>query len=198
MLTNNGINLLKMNLDYNFTNTIGEEYSWTKITGYYASATGGYNVYYYPITQYQAATTSADFTDEQTAYRYTLSYCTSASNASYYYYDIPTTLIFVGTGTDEVTADDYKLSNAAALSSTSAECVGSNGVYNTIRTFVNDTEEDITITEAGLYVVNNCHYSSTTCYPVLIAREVLSSPVTIGVGETYTFTYTINVSIAES
>lgn len=191
MLTNNGINALGMNRDYTFTNVIGEEYAFTDITGYSSTSTGGYSPYYYPLVPYAATTGSNDYTEEQGSYTYKITY--TASSTSGYYNFSASPLIYVGTGTDEVTADDYKLSSAAALTPTAAECKYSGTTYNTIRTFINDTEEDITVTEMGLYLAPN--KGSTASYAVLIAREVLSSPVTIGVGETYTFTYTLNLGL---
>ena len=191
MLTNNGINALKMNRDYTFTNVIGGEYAFTDITGHSNYNAGGYNAYYFPMTPYNSTTDSNDCTDEQTAYKFAL----GVSNQSGAYYQMGCSFIYAGSGTDEVTEDDYKLSSALALTSTSAECIASGGVINTMRTFINDTEEDVTVTETGLYIVK-C--SSSTQYPVMIARQILSTPVTIGVNETYTFTYTLNLTVTES
>ena len=108
-------------------------------------------------------------------------------------------VLFVGTGDTPVTADDYCLDSAIELSVTAASCTH-NAEEKTIitRTFVNETGEDVTIREVGVYIFfagASADGVTTYNYPVImIGRIVLDTPVTMAVGEGYTFTYIIDMS----
>ena len=63
-------------------------------------------------------------------------------------------------------------------------------VWGQNATFVNNTNESITVKEVGLFRAR--YYSGITKY-FLCARKVLETPVTIAPGEAYTFDYRIKV-----
>lgn len=56
----------------------------------------------------------------------------------------------------------------------------------------NTSEAPVTVKEIGLYVYQSPS-SNVVNYWILVARSVLDTPVTIGVGETYAFTYSIEI-----
>lgn len=93
----------------------------------------------------------------------------------------------VGSGLTAPTLDDYKLENELALTQISNTVL--HGCDDYIKyittTFKNDTDNIITVNEIGLYTQN-----TTTRRSALLGR-ILCSPVTIGIGETYTFSYII-------
>lgn len=211
MITNNGLHGLMLDRDYTYIDTTGEERLLSTMTGSYnASSTNtasyamsNYKNYsfYYLLTPYASTSNCSSYTDETTAASYNLTYTSSFSSSSSYYYCQPASFIFVGTGTTEAALTDYCLAeNCTTLTGTYAECTVSDNVWNTARTFKNETDDDITITEMGLYFVRTGNSSSALTYvyskfpPVLAARNVLSTPVTISSGETYTFTYILNTS----
>lgn len=107
-------------------------------------------------------------------------------------------VLFVGTGDTPVTADDYCLAEAKELQVTGASCTHTENETTLVtRSFINNTSEDVTIKEVGLYVFhdfNNVGSSSYHQYIVMIGRTVLDTPVTMAVGEGYTFTYIIDMS----
>lgn len=96
--------------------------------------------------------------------------------------------IVVGSGDTEVTYDDLKLDND--ISGTLTFVVGSaitNSVANRIfysitANYKNATDAPITVKELGIFSVG-CIYT----------RSVLDTPVTINPGETYAFTYSIEI-----
>lgn len=101
-------------------------------------------------------------------------------------------ILFVGTGDTEVTETDYKLSSSIALSVTNASCKhNADGTTTVTRTFLNNTENEVIIKELGLYVFK--YYNSETSYAVMLGRKVLTTPVLIPVGASYTFTWTIDL-----
>lgn len=120
-------------------------------------------------------------------------------SGSYAYNDLR-----VGTGTTEPTADDYSLeSETTALTLVSASTTGSytndnisegNSAKTIVATYVNNTEEAVTISEVGYFIEHADSYNldgtNKTSRNFLMAREVID-PVEIGVGETYTFTFVI-------
>lgn len=109
--------------------------------------------------------------------------------------------IFVGTGTTPVEPTDYCLDSAITLASTSGEC-HHNAYGKTVvkRTFVNDTSDSVDITEIGLYMFDhqggNPDSGPNGDKPfapvVMMGRKVFDTPVTIEVGDSYTFTYIID------
>lgn len=110
----------------------------------------------------------------------------------------------VGTGTAEPTADDYCLeSENSALTLVSASATGNytndnlsegNSAKTIVATYINNTEEAVTISEVGYFIEHATSYNldgtNTTVRNFLMAREVID-PVEIGAGETYTFTFVI-------
>lgn len=110
----------------------------------------------------------------------------------------------VGTGTTEPTADDYCLeSEATSLTLVSASATGNytnnnlsegNSAKTIVATYVNNTEEAVTISEVGYFIEHaesyNLDGTNRTSRNFLMAREVID-PVEIGAGETYTFTFVI-------
>ena len=105
--------------------------------------------------------------------------------------------VHFGTGTAIPTSDDYKLENRITMISSDypvTKKVTQNGDTITgVYTITNNTSNDITITEIGLY--GKALYSGTSSYLYLVDRTLLDSPVTIpangGIGQV---TYTITVS----
>lgn len=112
----------------------------------------------------------------------------------------------VGTGTTAPTVDDYKLENettdltfvtyesiprqyvvnSGEVVPTVEEKYNQNYIMKNTATYRNDTDNDITITELGVFCTLNSH----NLMRIMLCREVIS-PVTIHPGETYTFTVTI-------
>lgn len=148
---------------------------------------------------YDTTTGTNTYTDEQTAYKWLG--VTNKSNTSGN--EQGTALIyngfvlFVGTGTTEPTAADYKLATPVTLDVTGASCThNANGKTYVTRTFTNNTGADVTVNELGCYVfksVASCTASSCPTTPVvMIGRTVLDTPVTIANGDSQTFTYVIN------
>lgn len=99
--------------------------------------------------------------------------------------------IIVGNGATPPTTNDYKLNSFVELYPVSASVAYyQNGTTLTVtRTFKNTGAEDITVSEVGLCgsAASNTSINSN----FLLAREVLSSPVTIKPNEMYTFTIAI-------
>ena len=98
--------------------------------------------------------------------------------------------IYLGTGNVTPTIDDYKLSGELVTGLTSQE--QSTTANNNSLTFsaiaTNNTESPVTIKEIGLggYIGGN-----TPCV-VLLTRDVLATPVTLNVGDSKTFSITID------
>ena len=99
--------------------------------------------------------------------------------------------IYLGTGNVTPTIDDYKLSGELVTGLTSQE--QSTTANNNSLTFsaiaTNNTESPVTIKEIGLggYFVGN-----NTPFAVLLTRDVLATPVTLNVGDSKTFSITID------
>lgn len=103
--------------------------------------------------------------------------------------------IYVGSGTTEPTLDDYNLENIdsrLSLVTKSGTNTSENASYeqNYIAsfsaTFMNKTEDDITISEIGLIGESSSYQKKA-----MIARDLLDEPRTIHPGKTYTFSMTI-------
>lgn len=98
--------------------------------------------------------------------------------------------IYLGTGNVTPTIDNYKLSGELVTGLTSQE--KSTAANNNSITFsaiaTNNTESPVTIKEIGLggYVTG-----SYACV-VLLTRDVLATPVTLNVGDSKTFSITID------
>lgn len=101
--------------------------------------------------------------------------------------------IFVGRGDTEPTLNDYNLVDKARELTwlQSSVRLGVNNVWTSVTsTFKNETSAPITIKEIALGTYLNF---ATDNYGVYLARSVLETPVTIGVGESYAFTYSIEI-----
>lgn len=98
--------------------------------------------------------------------------------------------IYLGTGNVTPTIDDYKLSGELVTGLTSQE--KSTAANNNSITFsaiaTNNTESPVTIKEIGL----GGYFSGSTPFVVLLTRDVLATPVTLNVGDSKTFSITID------
>lgn len=101
--------------------------------------------------------------------------------------------LFVGTGKDEPTVNDYSITDVDAglttviYSGTNNTTSGSyteNYVGVFTKTYRNDTDEDITVSEVAIKGYGE--YPGNIKRHAIIARDVIS-PVTIKPGESYTF-----------
>jgi hypothetical protein len=111
--------------------------------------------------------------------------------------------IVVGSGSAPVGWSDYNLASKTPHSSTglaygSSTYTGitdepNGGLFRIVRTFTNNGATPVTITEVGL--VLGIHSTNPLLYPapVLIARDLLSTPVTIAPNATATIRYIIRV-----
>ena len=151
---------------------------------------------------YTSTTGTNNYTKEIEKYKWTGIVANSSSSSNYSDGGVPTfrngMVLFVGTGDTPVTANDYCLAEAKELQVTGASCTHTENETTLVtRSFINNTSEDVTIKEVGLYVfhdfngVTNSNYYQ---YIVMIGRIVLDTPVTMAVGEGYTFTYIIDMS----
>lgn len=126
--------------------------------------------------------------------------------------------IYLGQGTNEPAVSDYTLTydtecfcdiDSASL------CKCANGVQTIVGNFYNNKETDLTFTELGLAIAitssnNNSPLSTSpstttsntslkTAFQysygfLLLTRDLLETPVTVKAGETYTFTYKLDLS----
>ena len=103
----------------------------------------------------------------------------------------------LGSSTTTPTFDDYSMEESDVTSQlTYINGVVARSIDKTIlsltQVFKNETANPITINEIGL---GYCYaYSATNKRAILLARKVLDTPVTMQPGETYNFTYSINVA----
>jgi len=103
--------------------------------------------------------------------------------------------ILIGTGTNAVSPSDYKLgskipNSTLPYSGTTVESLsGSSSGYSfTItRTFNNTGSDAITVSEIGLAI-------SVVNTGILIARDLLSSPITVQPNQVLTVSYTISIT----
>ena len=195
MLLNNFKSLLTWNTTDTFINTSGTEVIKTNflvgstldvVNSHVSVGTLSYN--------YTTTTAVSDYTDEQGFYSYAGVVASQSGNSGAQYYHTGL-ILFIGTGTTTPTEDDYKLESAVALASPFGSCTHTDNTTSVVRAFTNDTEEDVTITEIGLYAFmssqSSSSYSGYWRYPVLVGRKILDAPVTIEPNETYTFTYNV-------
>lgn len=98
--------------------------------------------------------------------------------------------LIIGSGSTTVTPQDIHLASMIELSPTSTSFVEGTGnvLKKVYAKFTNTTSEDIVVREVGLGFGGSTWYRGIY---FLAARKVLSSPVTIHVGETYQFSYAI-------
>lgn len=99
--------------------------------------------------------------------------------------------IYLGTGNVTPTIDDYKLSGelVTGLRSQEQETTATNNSITFSATATNGTESPVTIKEIGLGGYSS---TSTTPFAILLTRDVLATPVTLNVGDSKTFSITID------
>ena len=198
MILNNFKPLLSFRNNLNFKNVLGETIKKTVFLGGQIiseaanghSGKGSYSDYSYTTT-----TGSNSYIKEQESYTWgsVVSKKAPSFNADSPYYVWNGFTLFVGTGDTAETAEDYKLANAVELAVTAASCQhADNGKTFVTRTFQNNTESAVTIKEVGLYVFRCA--GAVDNRVVMIGRKVLDTPVTINVGDVYTFTYSVDLS----
>lgn len=170
-------------------NTISSDLSLSQKTGMTRElkSTGG--AVYKPASQ-----TYMDF-PQISGLKYNCGICADAGN--YDSTSIPTSnfafqgcLIYLGTGNVTPTIDDYKLSGELITGLTSqaqSTTVNNNSItFSAIAT--NNTESPVTIKEIGL----GGPYAGDTPCVFLLTRDVLTTPVTLNVGDSKTFSITID------
>jgi len=198
MILNNFKPLLSFKNDLDFKNVLGETINKTvflggQYTSYAANGhTGKGSCSDYTYT---TNTGSNSYTNEQENYNWAGVVSSIAPNydANNAYTRWNGFTLFVGTGDTAETVEDYKLASAVELAVTAASCLhADNGKTFVTRTFQNNTESAVTIKEVGLYVFRCA--GNVDNRVVMIGRKVLETPVTIEVGDTYTFTYSIDLS----
>ena len=98
--------------------------------------------------------------------------------------------IYLGTGNVTPTIDDYKLSGELVTGLTSQEestTANNNSItFSAIAT--NNTESPVTIKEIGL----GGYTTGAKACVILLTRDVLTTPVTLNVGDSKTFSITID------
>lgn len=116
--------------------------------------------------------------------------------------------IYCGTGSTEPTPDDYKLEAAVDLTSVVNDTMAGgkttplDSYTGTVATTVrNDTEAPVTVTEIGMLFQAAAGGPGTSSTPatggynnILMARELLETPIELPVGGIYTFQMTIDFS----
>lgn len=205
MLTNNFKVLMDLYPEGNFKDVFGDtQAKGDIIKGVQSDAFSATNSrdYTSDTSRYDYVVTTAtnSFTDEQTKYNWkdvitaNSNTISSTTNRQWRFNGF---VLFVGTGETAEAATDFKLNTPVELSVTSASCTHT--AYNktlVTRTFQNNTANAVTVKEVGLYLF--AHQGSSTAstfYPViLLGRKVLDAPVTLEVGDTYTFTYNLDFS----
>lgn len=105
-------------------------------------------------------------------------------------------VLLVGSNNAEESYNDYALSVISSLTVAGTRYANisysaDDCIYNTAKTFVNNTENDITVNEVGLYQ----HYG--TNFDILLYRKKLAQPVTLKArGGTATFNLVIDIPYA--
>ena len=103
--------------------------------------------------------------------------------------------LYVGNDNTAPTADDYTMDdtnlgltvvNTTGTNDSTAGSYTQNYIAIFNRTFRNDTNADITVSEVGIIGSGRGPFSNPKTF--LIARDVLSTPVIIAPGEAYTLT----------
>lgn len=122
-------------------------------------------------------------------YNYTYTNGTATSNGIHW-------AVALGTGDTEPTFEDICLASKTSpsdmtwLSGSSARQLNTM-LWSITCVFKNTSSAPITIKEVGLLLYTN---STSNNKGALIARSVLETPVTVGVNETYAFTYEIELA----
>lgn len=101
--------------------------------------------------------------------------------------------IIVGSGNEEPTVKDIRLSNMInTLSYVTASTIQGTSDYNKLVsvTYKNNTENKVTVKEVGL-MIQETEGTSVMYRKALLGRVVLDTPVVMSPGDTYTFTYCI-------
>lgn len=115
--------------------------------------------------------------------------------------------LMLGSNDADENYNDYKLELITSLSVSSSRGVANsteNGVHRCVltKTFVNNTAEDVTVKEMGMYndlSGRGGSSSSTYSLTALVAREKLAEPVTIPAnGGVATFTMTITIPVVDN
>lgn len=98
--------------------------------------------------------------------------------------------IYLGTGNVTPTIDDYKLSGelVTGLTSQGQNTTTNNNSITFSAIATNNTESPVTIKEIGL---GGYTTGSTACV-MLLTRDVLPTPVTLNIGDSITFSITID------
>jgi hypothetical protein len=108
-------------------------------------------------------------------------------------WDYSTGIAFLsyGSGTTDPTTDDYTLTDYIDnLTCSSGTCGKTANGKQYTQVVTNETNEDITITELGLFVLVHVNYSQPSAMKssVMLYHEVLDTPITLEPGQTATFT----------
>ena len=94
----------------------------------------------------------------------------------------------VGTGDTEPKETDYKLDNYVEMTPIAqSQNGGAGNILNASRTLRNDSSSPVIVKEVGLYFKAN----GSGRLKLLLARDVLPTPITMQPGESYTFTFKI-------
>lgn len=205
MLTNNFKVLMDLYPEGNFKDVFGDtQAKGDIIKGVQPDAFSATNARDYTSDtsrfDYVVTTATNSFTDERTKYNWKDVIATNSntiSSTTNRQWRFNGFVLFVGTGETAEAVTDFKLNVPVELSVTNASCTHT--AYNktlVTRTFQNNTASAVTVKEVGLYLF--AHQGSSTAssfYPViLLGRKVLDVPVTLAVGDTYTFTYNLDFS----
>lgn len=116
--------------------------------------------------------------------------------------------IYCGTGSTEPTPEDYKLAAAVNLTSVVNDVMAGGKSTNldsytgtVATTVINDTSAPVTVTEIGMLLQTSAGGSTSANNPsngaynnILMARELLDTPIELPVGGIYTFQMTIDFS----
>ena len=90
--------------------------------------------------------------------------------------------LILGDNNTPATTDDYKINEITGLTQLVGDYIFNNGKIRIYRTFANNTDRDITVSEVGLAVIASTEKNEK---PILIAREVLDSEYVIKSGGGY-------------
>ena len=138
------------------------------------------------------------------------SFLTGFSSSSSAYSNLPNWMskanICLGTGSSEVTYDDFKLSGNV-IDNNKLTYISKQDSWNentkswkrsATYTYTNSEATDIVINEWGMYIYDQAYSSMSTFNTsssnfVLLFREVLSAPITIAAGTTGTLTFAIDL-----
>lgn len=106
--------------------------------------------------------------------------------------------IVIGAGDTAVTKEDYDLADTSIMANDKMKSRNQTATYSKASGAVitcqwtNNSNEPITVKEMGLaFKLQSYAYDKAS--NILVARKVLTTPVTVQSGETYAFTYNIKV-----